>query len=132
VPTPTRSPTKSESAATRGRLRPGPFTSQEHVVPEGLGNKHLVLPMGVVCDPCNNGPLSALDGESLNFPPVAMMRTIRGVPTKQGRLPPAARFANASVRRVGPEIVFEANTHEAHVEVGYRQDDRRSGQPWLS
>lgn len=37
------------------------FTSVEHVIPEGMGNKEIVLPVGVVCDKCNNGELSKLD-----------------------------------------------------------------------
>jgi hypothetical protein len=91
----------------------GPFNSVEHIIPEGLGNEHLILPRGVTCDPCNNGPLSVLDNEILDFMPVAMMRTVRGVPTKAGR-PPRARFGNASLTRIGPaEVLFETNSRKA-------------------
>ena len=90
-----------------------PFTSEEHIIPEGLGNKTLVLPRGVVCDPCNNGPLSVLDQDFLDFGPVAMMRTFRGVPTKQGKHP-KARFGNATLSQVGPSSVFlETNSRKA-------------------
>jgi hypothetical protein len=44
-----------------GGDREGPFKSREHPFPESLGSTEIVLPRGVVCDPCNNGPLSRLD-----------------------------------------------------------------------
>jgi hypothetical protein len=39
----------------------GPFTSEEHIMPESLGNYDTFLPKGFVCDPCNNNILSTLD-----------------------------------------------------------------------
>jgi hypothetical protein len=91
----------------------GPFNSVEHILPEGISNKDLVLPRGVVCDPCNNGPLSLLDSEFLDFLPVAMMRTVRGIPNKQGRVP-EARFGNATLSRIGPsEVLFKTNSRRA-------------------
>jgi hypothetical protein len=40
----------------------GDFTSREHIFPETVGNTDLaMLPPGVVCDRCNNGPLARLD-----------------------------------------------------------------------
>ena len=64
----------------------GPFKSVEHIFAESLGNKHLTLPKGVVCDLCNNQKLSQLDQAVVDFMPVAMRRTMLGVPNKQGRL----------------------------------------------
>lgn len=66
--------------------RSEPFRSVEHVVPESLGNHELVLPRGVVCDPCNNGVLSQVDEALVTFEPLAMLRAARGVPSKSGRV----------------------------------------------
>lgn len=93
--------------------RDRPFTGQEHIIPQGLGNDHLVLPRGVTCDPCNNGPLSVLDSAFLKFDPVAMMRTFRGVPTKQGALPNAL-FGNAALwRRCPSDVEITTNSRKA-------------------
>jgi hypothetical protein len=83
----------------------------------------------VACDRCNNGPLSALDRVFQNFPPVAMMRTVRGVITKQGRLP-QARFGNATLTRIGPsEVLFKTNSRKAARPIpGGVQWNLRSGQ----
>src|SRR5690242_12986143 len=64
------------------KRKDGSFTSQEHVLPEALMNDRLILPPGIVCDRCNNGPLSRVDQEFLNFAPIALMRTVYGIPTK--------------------------------------------------
>jgi HNH endonuclease len=91
----------------------GPFTAPEHIIPEGLGNKNLVLDPGVTCDPCNHGRLSVLDNEFLNFAPVAMMRTLRGVPTKAGNLP-KGRFGNATLTRTDAStVVMESNSRKS-------------------
>lgn len=75
----------------------GPFVSCEHVVSQAFGNEDAVLPPGVVCDPCNNGPLSACDGAVVECPPIALMRATNFVPTKKRRLP-LVQFAGGEVR----------------------------------
>lgn len=65
----------------------GGFNSVEHPIPESLGNTELVLPKGVVCDRCNNGPLSELDGYLADFMPLKMRRTTLGIPNKVGKVP---------------------------------------------
>jgi hypothetical protein len=82
----------------------GPFTSIEHVLPEGLGNTELILPPGVVCDPCNHGPLSTVEQTFLDFTPIALIRVTRGVPTKTGA-PATVKLGNATVRHTGPNDV---------------------------
>lgn len=71
----------------------------EHVIPETLGNAELVLPAGVVCDRCNNGPLAALDEALCGFHPYKAFRTLHGVPTKAGR-PPLTKFPRGWMQRV--------------------------------
>jgi hypothetical protein len=64
----------------------GGFDAVEHVFPESLGNKTLILPRGVVCDRCNNRTLSTLDQVLVTFMPVQLRLTMLGVPSKAGRL----------------------------------------------
>jgi hypothetical protein len=99
------------------RLSDGGFTSKEHVFPESLGNTELILPPGVVCDRCNNQVLSALDQTLCDFMPFSLMRTIRGIPSKSGKLP---RFRAGqgtidhvpSVGGADPTLVFQPNGRE--------------------
>jgi hypothetical protein len=85
------SPRSSEPLNAAGCLfclrADGGFVSREHVFSEGFGNvDEKVLPPGVVCDRCNNGPLALADEELVNFPPISLLRAERGIPTKAGRL----------------------------------------------
>ena len=65
----------------------GGFLSREHVLPESMGNTDKVLPAGVVCDRCNNGPLSVIDQALCDFHPVKVWRTLHGIRTKDGKFP---------------------------------------------
>jgi hypothetical protein len=75
-------------------------SSAEHIIPESLGNVEHILPVGWVCDTCNNyfareveKPfLNALYGRSSRF----MMR----VPSKKRRIPSAIGFHPQSRTRV--------------------------------
>jgi hypothetical protein len=111
-----------------------PFTSEEHVIPESLGNKGhggqppVVLPAGVVCDGCNHGRLSRLDETLIKHAPIALMRTLRGVTSKSGKLP-EAKFGNATLRMVerGPvrRILFDTPSRKAFVDDGQGRIDLR-------
>ncbi|MDQ6891113.1 MAG: HNH endonuclease [Acidobacteriota bacterium] len=80
------------------------FTSEEHVLPESLAGETIVLPKGVVCDPCNNGILATLDHQLMEFPPVKFLRTLFVPHTKAGKYP-IARFPNFHLKRTGPRSV---------------------------
>jgi hypothetical protein len=87
------------------RTHDGGFVSREHVFSEGLGNNEnadnpKVLPPGVVCDRCNNGPLGLGDEALVNFAPIAMLRGERGLGSKSGKAP-LAKFGNAQVAWTG-------------------------------
>jgi len=85
-----------------------PFTSQEHIIPEGLGNEELILPKGFVCDTCNNGILSKLDNYLLKFEPISFLRVIYTQYTKDGKLP-KENYQNISVNKTQPRnVVFTA------------------------
>lgn len=91
----------AERSAAEGRRRGclfcrskrGDFRSKEHIFPESLGNREHVLPAGVVCDRCNHEALAPLDKAFCDFTPIAMMRTMNGVPSKSGK-PPIFKFDN--------------------------------------
>jgi hypothetical protein len=81
------------------------FTSEEHIVSESLGNyDYLVLPVGYVCDVCNNGVLSKLDNTLIKAPPVAFLRVLYVPYDKAGKLPKAS-FGNMTIERTGPQAV---------------------------
>lgn len=83
----------------------GRFTSKEHVFPEALGNDEIVLPLGFVCDRCNNQTLSSLDQTLVQFEPIAHQRVWYVPYTKQEKLP-EAKFRNASIRKTRPNYVL--------------------------
>jgi len=101
------------------------FTSEEHVLPESLGNEDLILPTGYVCNSCNNGILSDLDNSLVNFGPIAFLR-VQFLPyTKQGKFP-RANFQN---------VVFE-RTSARHINIkakdktGMPRDREDLGNGW--
>jgi hypothetical protein len=89
------------------RQSDGGFSSAEHILPESLGNKTVVLPAGVVCDRCNNGTLANIDEALGGFLPIEMMKTWQGIPSKAGKLP-EFKFDNGTMRCRAPGDLFLA------------------------
>jgi hypothetical protein len=77
------------------------FTSEEHVLSEGLGNDGLVLNKGNVCDRCNHGHLALLDEALLGYAPIACLRTLHVPHTKGGKLP-SANLQNVTMKKTTP------------------------------
>jgi hypothetical protein len=69
---------KKESSASR---------SQEHIIPESLGNTKHVLPAGVVCDQCNNYFSREVEKPFLESAAVTLLRFHQAIPNKRGRVP---------------------------------------------
>ncbi len=59
--------------------------SEEHIVPESLGNHEHKLPPGVVCDKCNNYFASKVEQRALNTEFFKMLRFVNFIPNKKGR-----------------------------------------------
>ncbi len=57
--------------------------SREHVVPHALGNRDWMLPVGMVCDACNNRLGSVVDSPFTSTG-IGGMRSLLGVHGKQG------------------------------------------------
>jgi len=64
----------------------GPYSTVEHIVPESLGNKRLVL-TGIVCDDCQAYLGKEVEGYVLSRSPIGAWRVLAGVETKRGRRP---------------------------------------------
>jgi hypothetical protein len=104
----------------------GGFTSCEHILPESLGNDSWTLPAGVVCDRCNNTRLSKLDQALVNYPGLALMRAVRGVRSKSGKLA-TAQFDNATVVRADEDVVtVDSPSSRVHEEIpgGFKLRER--------
>lgn len=64
-------------------------TSEEHIVPESLGNTEHILPLGWVCDSCNNYIAREVEAPFLNSWYGCNSRFEMRVQSKRGRIPPA-------------------------------------------
>lgn len=66
--------------------------SVEHIIPESLGNVEHVLPVGAVCDGCNQYFARKVERQILASPMFQLLRANMAIPNKRGRVPaqPAA------------------------------------------
>jgi hypothetical protein len=72
---------KGESSGSR---------SVEHIIPEALGNVEHVLPLGVVCDTCNNYFARKIEGPLLQTLWFKHARSRQGIRNKRSLVPPMA------------------------------------------
>ncbi len=63
------------------------FTTIEHIVPESLGNTEHTLPIGVVCDSCNNYFARKIEGPILDSDFFRQARHRNRIPNKRKRIP---------------------------------------------
>lgn len=61
--------------------------SVEHIIPESLGNKELILERGVVCDKCNNYFASKIEEPVLSLDGFRQPRFYNFIENKRGRIP---------------------------------------------
>jgi len=61
--------------------------SVEHIIPESLGNKDIILNPGIVCDKCNNYLSREVEKPFLGHPSVRLLRSEKGLISKKGRHP---------------------------------------------
>ena len=62
------------------------FSSEEHPIPESLGNDDLILPVGFICDSCNQYFGTKIEKRILNYPPFSIERVGGAILTKKGKL----------------------------------------------
>lgn len=63
--------------------------SIEHIIPESLGNTNLTLPVGVVCDKCNNYFSRKVEKPFLESKSILALRFHQELVSKKGRVPVA-------------------------------------------
>jgi len=73
----------------------GPFSTVEHIVPESLGNKHILLD-GQICDACQRYLGAKIEEYVLRRSPIGWWRVHAGVQTKNGNPP---RFSFTQPKR---------------------------------
>jgi hypothetical protein len=76
----------------------------EHIVPESLGNVEHVLPVGTVCDCCNQYFARKVERQLLESPMFRLLRANMAVPNKRGRIPtwlPADGAGRPDYRQMG-------------------------------
>ena len=61
--------------------------SVEHIIPESLGNIDHVLPVGAVCDGCNQYFARKVERPLLESPMFRLLRANMEIPNKRGRIP---------------------------------------------
>jgi hypothetical protein len=61
--------------------------SAEHIIPESLGNKEHILPVGIVCDSCNQYFASKVEKKVLELPYFRSVRHRSRIKSKKGRIP---------------------------------------------
>jgi HNH endonuclease len=81
------------------------FTKVEHTIPESLGNQSYVLPVGFVCDDCNNF-FSTIENTVLSSPAFKVERTSAGILTKKQRY--------SKIERPGIKMEFREETGMPH------------------
>ncbi|WP_159887021.1 HNH endonuclease [Paenibacillus puerhi] len=82
------------------------FLKIEHVIPESLGNDDLVLPLGYVCDSCNQYFGSKIEGEALNNPPFNIERVAANIKTKKKKSPLAQLDSNLFIYPLGLDHII--------------------------
>ena len=61
--------------------------SVEHIIPESLWNTQHVLPLGVICDSCNNYFAREVEKPVLDYGAIRHLRFHEAIPNKRGRVP---------------------------------------------
>jgi hypothetical protein len=82
---------KADSSRSRG---------VEHIIPESLGNVEHTLPVGVVCDPCNDYFSRKIEKPLLDSDYFRHARFRHRVHNKEGRVPTILAFHTQSLLSV--------------------------------
>lgn len=108
----------------------GPFQTEDHPIPETMGNYDMVLPKGMVCDACNHDLLSKLDSALIDSgSPLASLRILFVPYTKKGKFL-ETRFQNIHIARTGPKNIHLSIQHKKGAFKFHR--DAKSGKNLLT
>lgn len=89
---------KNDSSATK---------SIEHIIPESLGNKTLVLPLGYVCDKCNNYFARKVEKPFLEQFNMRLLRFQKAIPSKKKKIPSINGIIGSTEVTVHKDVVGE-------------------------
>ena len=90
-------------------------TSEEHIVPESLGNKSHVLRKGIVCDKYNNYIATKIEKIALETPFFKDLRFRNNIESKKGKIPPGRAFFPKT--KHSGEISFDIKSREINVQL---------------
>lgn len=92
--------------------------SVEHIIPESLGNKNNILPMGVVCDNCNTYFGGKIEKNVLEMPYFKSLRGRLMIESKKGKIPSVSGITK---NKENVEINFSSKS-DTIIEVIYNND----------
>jgi hypothetical protein len=96
--------------------------SVEHIIPESLGNSDHILPIGTVCDGCNNYMAREVEKPLLDSLYFRERRFYAGLTNKKGRIPLIEGIHLQSLARV--ELM--KTPHEPQISIGVASDSDES------
>ena len=111
------------------------FVSEEHIVPESIGNtdNRLIIPPGTVCDPCNHEELANLDRILLDFLPIKLTRVIGRIPNKSDAYPSLSSANSVTIKGDADTVHLnlpnrrfgKITTNDAGVEITFSVQDAK-------
>lgn len=91
-------------------------TSVEHIIPESLGNKHIYLPKGYVCDACNHYLAIKIEKELLNQPYYISLRCRNEIRSKKNRLVKQDMIFPGAQKKAGVSFQTQGNSLLLHID----------------
>lgn len=95
--------------------------SVEHIIPESLWNTKQILPIGIVCDKCNNYFSRKVEKPFLCSPDMEALRFHQAIPSKKGRIPPIKGLLAGSMSPIRAHRSLDENNVAMSVELDAEQ-----------
>lgn len=86
--------------------------SVEHIIPESLGNKTITLPLGYICDKCNNYLAREAEKPFLERMDMRLLRFQESIPSKKNKIPAITGIMD------GIPVEVKKDIHEGEVVFG--------------
>ncbi|MBD5584946.1 MAG: HNH endonuclease [Clostridia bacterium] len=91
-------------------------TSVERIVPESLGNKHIYLPKGYVCDACNHYFAIKTEKELLNQPYFISLRSRNEILSKKNKLVKQDMIFPGAQKKAGVSFQTQEDSLLLHID----------------
>lgn len=79
--------------------------SVEHIIPESLGNKTFILPLGFVCDKCNNYFARKVEKQFLEQYDIKLIRFQQDIPNKKNKIPTINGVFDKSIVKMCGDVI---------------------------